>query len=365
MIKNTVCLNMIVKNESAVIQRCLDSLKELIDYWVIVDTGSTDGTQDIIQEALKDIPGELHERPWVNFMHNRNEAYALAKGHGDYFLFIDADEWLVFKQAFEWPDLKDDYYLAAYLHGSRIDQRILLVNSRFDWKWNGIIHEAIECPDALKEAILDDPYIHATQEGNRSKDLREKFLSDARILEQALQDDPVNKRYVFHLAGSYGAAGEYELALKYYKHRIALGDTSLEVFFSIYQKAVLERHLGFAPEEFIKSYIQAYLFRPTRAEPFFCLADYYMNNQCYILGYLFSKYGLLIADRKDCFCNQFAINDYGLLYQLAECAVRIGKYQEAYEALKQLLLVETLPQDIREASEKNLALPVFDEFRGF
>jgi len=46
--KPTVCLNMIVKNESEVITRCLKSVLPLIDYWVISDTGSTDGTQKII-----------------------------------------------------------------------------------------------------------------------------------------------------------------------------------------------------------------------------------------------------------------------------------------------------------------------------
>ena len=48
MVKKTVCLNMIVRNESSVIQRCLDSVKGFIDYWVIVDTGSIDGTQKIV-----------------------------------------------------------------------------------------------------------------------------------------------------------------------------------------------------------------------------------------------------------------------------------------------------------------------------
>ena len=80
----TVCLNMIVKDESAVIERCLNSVKEHIDYWVIVDTGSTDGTQEIIQRTLKDIPGILYARPWVDFAHNRNEALQFAKGKTDY-----------------------------------------------------------------------------------------------------------------------------------------------------------------------------------------------------------------------------------------------------------------------------------------
>ena len=58
----TVCLSMIVKNEAPVIRRCLASVCPLIDSWVIIDTGSNDGTQEIIREYLRDIPGELHER---------------------------------------------------------------------------------------------------------------------------------------------------------------------------------------------------------------------------------------------------------------------------------------------------------------
>ena len=69
-----ICLNMIVKNEANVIRRCLDSIHPFIDYWVIVDTGSSDGTQDIIRATLASIPGDLHQRPWRDFAHNRNEA---------------------------------------------------------------------------------------------------------------------------------------------------------------------------------------------------------------------------------------------------------------------------------------------------
>jgi glycosyltransferase involved in cell wall biosynthesis len=75
----TICLNMIVKDESLVIQRCLSSIIEWIDYWVIIDTGSTDRTQQIIRDYLKHIPGELHEHPWVDFAFNRNEALSFAK----------------------------------------------------------------------------------------------------------------------------------------------------------------------------------------------------------------------------------------------------------------------------------------------
>jgi glycosyltransferase involved in cell wall biosynthesis len=94
---------MIVKNESAVIERCLASLRDHIDAWVIVDTGSTDNTKEKIRKSLEGIPGALHERPWRNFGSNRSEAVALAYESGcDYFLFFDADDVLLTPPGFEW-----------------------------------------------------------------------------------------------------------------------------------------------------------------------------------------------------------------------------------------------------------------------
>ena len=87
----TVCLAMIVKNESAVIERCLNSARHLFDYWVICDTGSDDGTPEIITQTLSGIPGELHKRPWRNFGSNRTELMHLARGKADYLLLLDAD----------------------------------------------------------------------------------------------------------------------------------------------------------------------------------------------------------------------------------------------------------------------------------
>jgi hypothetical protein len=60
----SICLAMIVRDEAQVIERCLSSVIGLIDYWVICDTGSIDGTPDLIANILAGVPGELHHRPW-------------------------------------------------------------------------------------------------------------------------------------------------------------------------------------------------------------------------------------------------------------------------------------------------------------
>ena len=96
---------MIVKNEAPVILRCINSLRSIIDHWVIVDTGSTDGTQEIVRASLAAIPGCLIERPWIDFAYNRTEALDLARSHGDYTLVIDADDELIIPAGFIMPNL--------------------------------------------------------------------------------------------------------------------------------------------------------------------------------------------------------------------------------------------------------------------
>ena len=92
----TICLNMIVKNESHVIVPTLENLCSHIqfDYWVICDTGSTDATRDIIRGffSLKNIKGELVEHEWINFGHNRTKALECAFNKTDYVFIFDADD---------------------------------------------------------------------------------------------------------------------------------------------------------------------------------------------------------------------------------------------------------------------------------
>ena len=107
-----ICLSMIVKNEAHVIERCLRSVFPFVDAWVICDTGSTDGTQEIVRQVMAGKPGLLVERPWVNFAHNRNEALRLAQERGEYVFFIDADETLMLERVIDTSVLKGDaYYL--------------------------------------------------------------------------------------------------------------------------------------------------------------------------------------------------------------------------------------------------------------
>lgn len=351
----TICLNMIVKNESAVIQRCLESVKSLIDYWVIVDTGSTDQTKQIIQEYLKDIPGELYERPWIDFAANRNDALQLAKTKADYLLFIDADDYLVFSEPDHWPNLEKDCYTVDFIHGSCRSERALICKSSLEWNWEGVIHEVIDYSRASQEHLSHVIYM-TTPKGSRSSDMVEKFRKDAEVLAEALKTDPKNSRYVFQLAGCLEAAGDDEKALKYFSERSQMGEWKMEVFISLYRMGIIQQRLSFPADQYIQNFVQAFRICPTRAEPLYCLADHYMNTQQYLLGYLLSKFALSLPPQTDHYFTQFKVYEYGLLSQLAECAFRINQYQESYEALNQLLAKKNLPEDLRKNSEEKIRL---------
>lgn len=350
-----ICLNMIVKNESHVIRRCLESVKPLIDTWVIVDTGSTDGTQEVIKELLKDIPGELHERPWVNFAHNRNEALQLAKSKADYLLFIDADDILQIDPGFKKPILDKDFYELKLQWDKVTFKRICIIKTSLPWVWQGVVHETISCPQSQTSDLLAGVTMVVVGGGGRSHDPKKHF-KDALLLEKALQEEPSNKRYVFYLAQCYQAAKMYDLALTNYRRHVEMGGTGDDIEWSLYQIACLQDILDLPEEVVSKGYLTAYQSRPDRAEPLYRLSSYYRKKEKYLLGYLLAKQALLIPCPNQAAFKETWVYEYGIKLEYSICAYWVGRFEESYNACKDLLKMSTnLPLDIRECVEKNLS----------
>lgn len=356
--KPTVCLNMIVKDEKPVIERALASVKPFIDYWVIVDTGSKDGTQKAIKEFMKGVPGELHERPWVNFGHNRGEAMKLAKGKSDYLLFIDADE--VLQGSID----KNKLEKAAYLVNVRtseestlVFQRALLIDNRLDWKWKGVIHEKLECAQETPFELLTDVKLSATaRDGHRSTD-PQKFHKDAAMLEQALVDEPENPDYVFYLAQTYACAGEKAKALLNYKKRAAMNGWDQQTFWAKYCAASYAEEAGEKEEDFIHAYSDAFHARPTRAEPLYRICLHYHNKGNYLLGYIFSKFGIKMPKPDDIVFLEDWIYAYGMKAIYANCCLRLGKVDEALKAYEELIQCDQTPDAMKKeaiTTKKNI-----------
>lgn len=349
-----VCLNMIVKDESTIICRCLSSVLPLIDHWVIVDTGSTDGTQKIIADfmAQNKIPGELHERPWINFGHNRNEALDLARDKGDYILFMDADNYLTYEPDFKLPALEKDCYHVLLADAGTTYSRLALIKAALDSKWVGVLHEAVCCPQIKTQGNLEKVRQIVLTDGNRSKDPK-KYEKDAAIFEEALKKEPNNSRYVFYLAQSYHDAGNYPLALKHYERRVSMGGWDQEVFWSLLKIGQLQEMLEMPSETIVRAYKNAYHYRSTRIEPLYYLVRYYSMLDDFKKGYEVSKIAESVPKSEDNLFVQAWIYDYGMALERSVCAYWLGKYKECQQLSKELLAKE-LPPHIRLTVERNL-----------
>lgn len=355
---NRVCLNMIVKNEAHVIERCLRSVRPFIDRWCIVDTGSTDGTQDLIRRyfAEQGLPGELHERPWRNFGHNRTEALDLARSHGDYLFMIDADEVLKVPAHYQRPPLSEIAYALDVTFANLIYARHCLIRSDLPWRWIGVLHEYLDCGQPLPATRLPELKVQVHTDGARSqRSQQEKFAADARVLEQALIDEPDNDRYVFYLAQSYRDSGQPEAALQRYDQRAAMGRWAEEAWYAQHAAALLAETLQHDESQVIHRFLKAYEARPQRGgETLGQLARYCRDRRQFALARLFAERAMAIPLPQDLLFVETAWYLWRAEDEYAIASYWTGDYAACRRVCESLLAESDLPDDQRARVTENL-----------
>jgi glycosyltransferase involved in cell wall biosynthesis len=351
---------MIVRNEARVIERCLNSVQPFIQHWVIVDTGSTDGTQDLVRRRLAEVPGQLHERPWLDFGHNRSEALALARDHGDYLLMIDADEELAAEPGFRMPELAADIYMLPCRreHSAITWFRAAIAKAVLPWRYEGVVHEYLTCEQPHVPHKLGGLAVCSHPDGNRSADPQRKYATDALILERALLDDPQNARHVFYLAQSYRDADQPERAIASYQRRIDMGGWHEEIWYAMFQIAMLEQRLGHDRSAIVAAYLRAYQFYPARAEPLCALATHFRATQEWALAELFARAAASKQPPSDLLFVDDDVYQWRALDELAIATYYTGNLEESADLNRRLLCDGKVPASERPRIEVNLAFSV-------
>ncbi|MFE2097570.1 MULTISPECIES: glycosyltransferase [unclassified Streptomyces] len=341
---------MIVKDEAHVIRRCIESVRPLIDTWVILDTGSTDGTQDVIRETLADLPGALYESPWKGFDLSRTEAIQLARERADYLLFIDADDALEIAPGFSMPELDHDCYDFEIRHGSVVHWRPTLVSTRLPWRYVGVLHEYLECDTSFDRATFAGARMVIMGGGGRLRgSRRKKYLRDAAILKEALTKEPDNARYAFYLAQSWRDADEHGKALAAYDRRAVMSGFVEETFcarlYAARTAVLLKRRMP----EVIARFLDAHEYRPTRAEPLAELAYLCrVHGERWPLAYLFAKRAAEIPQPSDTLFVEHHWYEWRALNELAVASYWMGEYRESLECCERLLDGGKVPDTHRE-----------------
>ncbi|MGZ8195636.1 MAG: glycosyltransferase family 2 protein [Methylosarcina sp.] len=359
-----ICLNMIVKNETPVLGRLFASIKDIISYYVIVDTGSTDGTPEFIGRWMNEagIPGEVHNHQWVNFGHNRNQAldYAYRCGQADWVLLIDADEELVYSDPMFYRNLEPgmtytlekNYGELSYTVTNLIDIR------ETRWQWQGVVHEYLHhlSGKGEKKHLPEVRILVRAGEGARSRGIsaEEKFLKDARLLEAELKNHPDDCRSRFYLAQSYNDAGYLQEAYKNYLIRSAMPGWDEETFVAQYRAGKLSIRLDKPFSEVLATLLKAFEMRPSRgAEPLHELAFHCRNKGWFWQAYMFAKTGAEIAYPTDILFVEKEIYQWRIHDELAVAAYWTGHYEESMRASEKILQLPLNLEDL-ERIRKNL-----------
>lgn len=355
--KQTLCLNMIVKNEAPVICRCLESVKDLIDYWVIVDTGSNDGTQKVIKKFLNDIPGELHERRWKNWGETRSEAFNLARGKGDYILFMDADDILQLDEGCNFGNFEKDLYTFWRGNHNCSYLKPQIVRGDLPWKWIGVTHEYLTCDQPYSDTILEGAHYITLDDGATHKTGVAKYWKNVELLEDGLKQEPGNSRYMFYLAESYRCCNEKGKALEWYQKRVEQGGWAEEVYWSKLQIAHMLNEMGTPYPIVIEAYKDAFNYRPHRVEAPYYMAAIFNQNGQYVKAYEMLKMAAVLPklQERDWLFNEDWIKQYGLDFQLSIAAYYIGSYEEALASCDQILQKDGLSQELKDQTAYNRA----------
>ena len=352
----SLCLVMIVKNESKVIYRCLDSIRDYLDYWVIYDTGSDkDNTPKMIEDyfAKYKIPGELHRTEWKNFGYNRTQAVQTAKNKADFLILMDADFICHVKDPLmKTKPLTADAYMIKY-EGPLAYRQNLFVKGSLLWRYVGVTHEYIHCTTAKHVEYGDFlTFTHPADGGCRS----DKFERDIRLLQQGLIDEPNNIRYMFYLAQSYKDIQEWTKAIEWYQKRVAAGGWAEEVYYALYQIGLCKMRRGDEFYQFMGDMVRAFMFRPVRLEALFHLIHYCYRQKdkgLSVIGYQLGKMGMNTETPTDLLFVEKPVHDYLFLDALSICAVNCGKYKQACQISQRILAEQRFPEPERQRLENN------------
>ena len=287
-------LTMIVKDEAGTIGETVRSAAPHIDYWTIMDTGSTDGTQDVIRGNLSMVPGQLVEKAFIDFATTRNDALKAHGAHTAYTFMPDADFtfdniWRL--RMIAWRLEQECRFWSAHICGKSmrvirqttgmaLQMQVVFPTSKHalgeldGWHYSYPVHEVsalgrdhtgeyIVVPrETFKMRFMDGQVFHTKSE-QRWRDF------DIRILEAEKLKRPDDVRVAFYLARTYNQVGDNELALAEFQRRIDMGGWYEEVFHSLLDQGRILARMGRDPTPKFK---RAYELAPDRAEPLYELA---------------------------------------------------------------------------------------------
>ena len=222
----TISLVMIVKDEEDVLEKCIQSVEPIIDEFIIVDTGSTDGTKDIIKKY-----GLLYEDEWISDVINKQ--MAMKRATSDYMIIMDADEIIIsnLQRLKNYADNGVDGVSCRIEEGDPVHNtyhRMRLWTNSEDWVYDGPGMHGCISSTKPKRTIYDKKikvkHAHVAKRkltDNYYDDIQNEYIEK---ISKHLEKNPDDKRGWFYLSRTYKDHSEYYKAIWSYKKYLSFKD---------------------------------------------------------------------------------------------------------------------------------------------
>lgn len=374
-------LAMIVKNESKTLPRLWDSIKHIVDGWVICDTGSTDTTLEFLEDLKQNspVPGNYYKQPWKNFGYNRSLSFTTAVDWAKseqptwdlsktWALLLDAD--MVLHVENKLIDPKELIYKLDMFHdevrGWEFEQRqggmhyknIRVLRLDSPWNCIGKTHEYwnYDAPHDYYKMMRLVPtnilYIDDRGDGGARGD---KFERDERLLREQLEETPNDSRTLFYLGQTLQDLGKWQEAHDIYMKRVEVGGWEEERWMAAMRaancsydgskdKKLSDQERDKLWSQCVQESVAAWSMRTHRAESIYRLAYWCRLRGKNLEAWAWIQLGRTVCDPKDdkLFVEPHAYSD-GWWDEISINAYYVrnkipNAEKEAVDALEKLLL---------------------------
>jgi len=343
-----VGLVLVVGDDAEALAATLASVRNLIDHWVIVHTGSDEAIGAAVQAALDGVPGRLLDAEPFGFGQDRTEALRNARSAARYSLLLEAGETVELAEGTSLPELTGDAVHLAVRQGSLVSWQPRLVSNRFVWRDHGVVRSRLEGVEAAsRQFAVGINVLAAPLDADTAR-------HHAAVLEAALQVDPENARLAHELAGAYRVAEQYESASVAYRRALAMGGGEEMIAESLLWAARLLERAGARADDIVAAYLKAFQAHPARAEALVDLARYCRDHKLFDLARMAAGHAMGIPMLREETWADEEVYAWRCLDEFAVASYWTGHEAECVAACRHLLDDPALPEAHRGRVEANL-----------
>ncbi len=324
----TVSVCMIVKNEEKILRRCLDSLKDIADEFIIVDTGSTDGTKQIAMEYTD----KVYDYKWIDdFSAARN--YSFSKAGMDYIYTADADEVLDEDNKRKFLDLKKllmpEVEIVQMLYGNQLqfgttynfetEYRPKLFKRLREFTWINPIHETVNIEPVIYNS--DIVITHLPESNHAGRD----FKNIQKVIDRGLY---LSKKLYIMYAKELFIAGEdsdFLQAKSYYEESVKFENRSIDELRAAQCVLVKAARLTKDTDTILKNSLKNMAFGEASAEVCYEIGEYFFEKKEYDESIIWFYNAAFETESE---LNIHYSGDYPLI-KLSKCYEMLGNSTEA------------------------------------